>query len=410
MGGCQRAETTEFRFNSVEMLKQERLNLSGDSHYSDDQRQEIELILLSLFGTPDHPRLPNLVTLADNNQKLAKLNEADKTSNGKSGLALFQLSHLENASGPVRSDEHGESFGLYREHCANCHGLTGDGAGATAGFLNPYPRDFRMGKFKFKSTPLRQAPTHEDLMIVLKKGIPGTAMPAFHRLKQTELEALADYVRYLSIRGQTERYLISELAQLNNQSMLPNRHSMANELSSEQLGEIADESIEKIGEDVLSGFFERWQIVESKITPVPNPPSDFFLSSKIESGRALYFGKGNCAECHGDATKPIATQYYDDWTSDWIKSSGIDIERKQTYRDFLRVGALPPRTVRPRNLQMAVMRGGEDLESIYRKIANGIEGTPMPSSAATLSNDEIWALVAYVRSLGLKQQALSSRK
>jgi mono/diheme cytochrome c family protein len=267
-----------------------------------------------------------------------------------------------------------------------------------------------MGKFKFKSTPLRQAPTHADLMNVLKKGIPGTAMPAFHRLEETELESLADYVRYLSIRGQTERYLISELAQQDNESILSTKHSTNGETSAEQLNQIATEAIEKIGEDVLTELYQRWQVAESKITPVSNPPSESKLSAQVESGRTLYFGKGNCAECHGDSAGPVATKYYDDWTSDWIKSSGIDIERKQTYRDFLKAGALPPRTVRPRNLQMAVMRGGEDLESIYRKIANGIEGTPMPSSAATLSNDEIWALVAYVRSLGLKRQALSSRK
>lgn len=235
-------------------------------------------------------------------------------------------------------------------------------------------------------------------------------MPAFHRLEETELEALADYVRYLSIRGQTERYLISELAQLDNQSILSAKHSMADELESERLDQIASESIEKIGEDVLSGFFERWQVAENKITPAPNPPSESQLASLIESGRTLYFGKGNCAECHGDASGPVTTKYYDDWTSDWIKSSGIDIERKQTYRDFLKAGAMPPRTVRPRNLQMAVMRGGDDQESIFRKISNGIEGTPMPSSAATLGNDEIWALVAYVRSLGLKQRELSNIK
>ena len=29
---------------------------------------------------------------------------------------------------------------LYREHCAHCHGISGDGVGPTAVFLNPYPR------------------------------------------------------------------------------------------------------------------------------------------------------------------------------------------------------------------------------------------------------------------------------
>jgi len=35
---------------------------------------------------------------------------------------------------------------------------------------------------------------------------------------------------------------------------------------------------------------------------------------------------------------------------------------------------------------------------LYLRIANGIEGTPMPA-AATLKSDEIWALVAFVKAL-----------
>jgi mono/diheme cytochrome c family protein len=73
----------------------------------------------------------------------------------------------------------GNVRGLYREHCAHCHGITGDGAGPTAGFLNPYPRDYRKGWFKFKSTPLDVRPTHDDLKKIVLDGIPGTAMPSF---------------------------------------------------------------------------------------------------------------------------------------------------------------------------------------------------------------------------------------
>src|SRR3974390_2059387 len=41
---------------------------------------------------------------------------------------------------------------LYMTHCQHCHGVTGDGKGPTARFLNPRPRDYRQGTFKFKST------------------------------------------------------------------------------------------------------------------------------------------------------------------------------------------------------------------------------------------------------------------
>ena len=57
-----------------------------------------------------------------------------------------------------------------------------------------------------------------------------------------------------------------------------------------------------------------------------------------------------------------------------------------------------PKKIRPRNLRMPVFRGGNRPEDTYRRIINGIEGTPMPSSP-TLTPEEIWALVAYVRAM-----------
>jgi mono/diheme cytochrome c family protein len=398
--GCRQTNTEEFRFNSAELLKQERLTLATGQTYPVQQRKEIQLILRALFGTPDHPRLPDLPVLR------TIYSGSGQEPSTKAGPKMFQLANLAIAAGSVRSDEAGKSFGLYREHCANCHGLAGDGAGATAGFLNPYPRDFRLGKFKFKSTPLRKAPTHNDMLALLKNGIPGTAMPSFRRLHEAELEALIDYVRYLSVRGQVERYLISALAQLDQETFLSGNDLTNENWTGSQLDQISAQAIKLFGEAELSSFVTRWLDAQQDVTAVPTPPTalnpdDSQYSALVESGRELYFGKkANCAECHGQTAAGNATPYFDDWTGDWVKSAGIDLTNRNSYRDFLKAGALPPRTVRPRNLLLGIMRGGSDIESIYRRIANGIEGTPMPSSAATLKEDEIWALVAYVRSLG----------
>jgi mono/diheme cytochrome c family protein len=408
LSGCGKPPAPNFRFNSVELLKQEKLTLAQGEKYSPRYRQEIELVLHAFYGTPDSPRLPELVETTSR-EPVSGFDSAggQKTFQQNSSTGrLFQRSNLEHAAGPVSSDQEGKSFGLYREHCANCHGITGDGAGATAGFLDPYPRDFRLGKFKFKSTPLRQPPTHEDLKAILIQGIPGTAMPSFRRLKEEELEALIDYVRYLSIRGQTERYLIASLAQQGEEPLLSVPFDApAESLSERDLAAIAEEGKQHLGAEALTSFFDRWEEADSHVTPVGLPPDEFTPDHPqhrllIEQGRELYFKKANCAECHGEsATGNPATVYFDDWTSDWVKSSGVDLTDRSSYRDFLTAGALPPRTVRPRNLRMAVLRGGSADEDIYRKIANGIEGTPMPSSAATLTEQEIWALVAYVQSV-----------
>ena len=189
LAGCERSPQPQFRLNNVELIKQERLNLDDGEHFPEHYPTELSNILTALFGNPNEPRFPFL------------LGEDDDAHE------ILSLENLELAAGPVSSGRKGEPSGLYREHCVQCHGITGDGAGPTAAFLTPYPRDFRMGKFKFKSTPLGKPPTDEDLSRIIRHGIPGTAMPSFQTLSPTEVAALIDYVKYLSIRGQYERRL-----------------------------------------------------------------------------------------------------------------------------------------------------------------------------------------------------------
>ena len=101
--------------------------------------------------------------------------------------------------------------GLYREHCVHCHGITGDGAGPTSAFLNPYPRDYRRGLYKFKSTQRAAEPTTDDLMRTLTDGLQGSYMPSFKLLPEVDRRALVEYVKYLSMRGEMELTLLRYL-------------------------------------------------------------------------------------------------------------------------------------------------------------------------------------------------------
>lgn len=161
--GC--TTKAEFSENAVFILKQER---ESKEEFSRQRHLDLAEVLAGMFGTPDEPNIP-------------KLGDVEVSK-------VLDATHLHVASGPVSSDERGRARGLYREHCAHCHGVTGDGAGPTAAFLNPYPRDYRMGIFKFKSTPKGGKPTHEDLQDILINGIPGTAMPSFKVLPNNEIE------------------------------------------------------------------------------------------------------------------------------------------------------------------------------------------------------------------------------
>ena len=116
----------------------------------------------------------------------------------------LDLQMLKLVSGPVHRDATSGPRGLYREHCVHCHGTTGYGAGPTAAFLNPYPRDYRRGWYKFKSTKRDERPSTDDLMRTLYDGLQGSAMPSFKLLPEVDRRALVEYVKYLSIRGEME--------------------------------------------------------------------------------------------------------------------------------------------------------------------------------------------------------------
>ncbi len=100
---------------------------------------------------------------------------------------------------------------LYMKHCIHCHGVSGDGNGPTAKYLNPRPRDYRLGVFKFTSTAQREKATREDLKGTVKRGIPGTYMPSFKLLEDKQSDAIVEYVRWLAIRGEFEKKLVDEL-------------------------------------------------------------------------------------------------------------------------------------------------------------------------------------------------------
>ena len=181
--GCD-APKAHYDLDLVYLRKQEK----SASDFTPEQKQDVADILTGMFGTPDEPFVPG---------ELA---------------ALADLNRIEMAAGPVASDRTGRASGLYRQHCSHCHGITGDGKGPTAPYLNPYPRDYRMGVFKFKATPKGGRPRREDLRRVLINGVAGTSMPSFKLLPESEREALIDYVIYLSVRGEVERALYEEMA------------------------------------------------------------------------------------------------------------------------------------------------------------------------------------------------------
>jgi mono/diheme cytochrome c family protein len=306
----------------------------------------------ALFGTPDEPKLPP-------------------------GTGL-RLELLRVAAGPTASDAEGNGRGLFRRHCVTCHGISGDGAGPSAAVLVPYPRDYRDGLFKYTSTAGGAKPARADLERTLRRGIPGTAMPSFHALADAEFDALVEYVEYLSIRGQTESYLAGQV--LDDEEPLP---LDLNVVRQEGAGPAA----------------EGWRRAEAMVvsaSPLCDTPQQ--AAARIARGRTLFHERDSrCVQCHGAEGRgdgPQSGELYDDWN-----------KPKLAVADAARRFRLPPQRLRPRNFTEGIFHGGDRPLDIYWRICVGIKGTPMPAfgpgpgSGGVLRAEEIWDLVAYVRSL-----------
>jgi len=81
--------------------------------------------------------------------------------------------------------------GAFGINCASCHGMAGAGDGPAAAALNPKPRNFTEGYWRYGGGLARVTRT-------ISEGSPGTAMSAFPGLPLEDRVAIAHYVRSLA--------------------------------------------------------------------------------------------------------------------------------------------------------------------------------------------------------------------
>jgi cytochrome c oxidase cbb3-type subunit 2 len=60
------------------------------------------------------------------------------------------------------------------------------------------PRNFKEAVFKYRSTPSGMLPTDADLERTIRKGVAGTAMPAFTRLPDKDIRAVIEFIKSFS--------------------------------------------------------------------------------------------------------------------------------------------------------------------------------------------------------------------
>jgi mono/diheme cytochrome c family protein len=103
------------------------------------------------------------------------------------------------------------------------------------------------------------------------------------------------------------------------------------------------------------------------------PPEPAYTPASVARGEAVY-QKFNCAQCHGDGAEgdgPSADDLTDDWGDPIV----------------------------PYDLTEGHIKCGDSGPNIYRVFVGGLNGTPMPSFADSISPAEAWDLVHFIQSL-----------
>ncbi|MHB1306007.1 MAG: ethylbenzene dehydrogenase-related protein [Limisphaerales bacterium] len=144
---------------------------------------------------------------------------------------------------------------VYEQHCGACHGSIGDGNGPAAVWLYPKPRNFSTGQFKIKSTSGLVLPTDEDLLQSVARGLPGSSMPSFSYLTESDQRDVVQYVKHLTAYIDTSGKRINR--------------------------------------------FERAAAEGTPVKPVEVPVEPPISVQELTSGREV-FKKMACALCHGE--------------------------------------------------------------------------------------------------------------
>jgi len=249
-----------------------------------------------------HSKLPGWLLLLS--LSLAACNAPEEPTSGYPDL----LSDVKSEERLTRGDT------LYRMHCVVCHGTNGRGDGPASSFLFPPARDFGTGRFRLVSSQ-NGAPFDADLVATLRRGIPGSAMPAWNWLTESDLWALAAYVRSLAILGFEQRLLAE--AEANGDPAL-----------AQQAGRIARDRLTP----------------DERIAPLPAVAGE----PDLARGEAVFLRQ--CALCHGpDGRGQREPRRNEDGTLNWA-----------------------------RDLTAGFLKGGDSPSELTARVRCGLPGTAMP--------------------------------
>ncbi|MBI4592892.1 MAG: c-type cytochrome [Candidatus Rokubacteria bacterium] len=134
---------------------------------------------------------------------------------------------------------------------------------------------------------------------------------------------------------------------------------------------------------------DRWLVIahikrfsdafKEKVTVI-KPAKEVAASPEVIARGKQVYRQAKCWECHGEAGRG-------------------DGPNAPTLKDDL------GNAVKAANLHKGWrLKGGADARDIFMRFSTGLDGTPMPSYADSLNEDERWALAHYIRSLQTREE------
>lgn len=313
-------------------------------------------------------------------------------------IVVFTLAYVDVSAQEHTIDIHGttdEGQRIYQYYCYQCHGYAGDARTLASTYLSPSPRAF--------TTTSRDALPLESMIDAVLRGRPGTAMVGFSSvLNAAQAEAVASYILYafMSEKPNTDKYHSARNGWPDHERYAPAfpfvdgtvplsvpwESLTPMQTAGRRLYESACVTCH-VQPSATSDDSDVWALravsyprrhfshrqdepdwvttaspyrIHDKAPDVPN------LTDQQFNGKRLF--EANCAFCHA----------VDGTGRNWIGS-------------FL--------DTRPRNLTDPVFHDEIGEAGLRERIADGVSNTSMPAWKQVLSNAEIDAIVAYVRTV-----------
>lgn len=230
---------------------------------------------------------------------------------------------------------------IYKEYCMACHGVKGDGKGPAHKGMKVPPRDFTLGIYKFGKITTGELPHDRHFYDILKYGLHGTAMLPWD-LTEGQMDAVVQYIKTFASK-------------------------------------VWEGKDKKLGAEIL---------------PSADPFGEAHRSAAIQKGKEIYHGVANCQSCHrgyvsleefSGINKKINGEGIAELDADFYK-----VKPQETEYGYL---SIPP------DFTWDHVRSATTVEELYVRLAAGVGGTAMPAWKDTITDEEIWAVAYYVKSL-----------